>query len=319
MKKLTYLVTAIAAAFTTSAHADVAVSGSANVAYVNDVQGNGIGANGSTVVFSMSTTTANGIGMSTALSLTVDQDAESAAAAGGGQAVTFTTGGATIVVGDMELGDTPGSVGGVVGNAAGDVGGFDSDVHTGFADDDGYGVSLATAVGSASISIGYILEDGGDSRADIDDANAETMTAFTLSMPMGAYTIAAGVADHARGEQASGASVTAAVGGGSLVLGYSNQSLLADSDGTAADLAAAGDSTVMGATYTMSLDADTTVAAGYRSAKDADNHSDTRVDLSINRALGGGASVFLDMRTLSGDTDANGDGSSFAIGTAVAF
>ena len=145
------------------------------------------------------------------------------------------------------------------------------------------------------------------------------MTAFTLSMPMGAYTIAAGVADHARGEQATGASVTAAIGGGSLVLGYSNQSLLADSDGTAADLAVAGDSTVMGATYTMSLDADTTVAAGYRSAKDADNHSDTRVDLSINRALGGGASVFLDMRTLSGDTDANGDGSSFAIGTAVAF
>ena len=76
MKKLTYLVTAIAAAFTTSAHADVAISGSANVAYVNDVQGNGIGANGSAVVFSMSTTTANGIGMSTALSLTVDQDAE---------------------------------------------------------------------------------------------------------------------------------------------------------------------------------------------------------------------------------------------------
>jgi hypothetical protein len=319
MKKLTYLVTAIATAFTGAANAAVDLSGSANVAYVNDVQGNGIGANGSGVVFSMSTTTANGIGISTALSITVDQDAEDAPTPFGGQAVTFTTDGATIVVGDIELGDTPGSIGGVVGNAAADVGGFDSDVHTGFADDDGYGLSLATSVGAASISIGYILEDAGDSRADIDAAAAETMSAFSLSLPMGSYTITAGVADHASGEQSSGATVSTSVGGGTLALGYSNQSLIATSDGTAADLAVAGDSTVMGATYSMSLDADTTIAAGYRSAKDADDHSDTRVDLSINRSLGGGASVFLDMRTLSGDTDANGDGSSFAIGTAVAF
>ncbi len=319
MKKLTYLVSAIAAAFTATAHAGVSLSGSANVAYVNDTQGNGIGANGTGVVFSMSTTTANGIGMSTGISITVSQDDESNANATSGQAVTFTTGGSTIVVGDIELGDTPGSTGGVVGNAAADVGGIDSDVHTGFADDDGYGVSLSTAVGGSTVSIGYILEDDGNSRADIDAAAAQTMTGFNISVPMGSFTVSAGVADHASGESASGATVSGAMGGGTITVGYSQQTLLADSDGTAADLAVAGDSTVMGATYSMALDADTTIKAGYQSAKDADSDSHSRTDLSVSRSLGGGASVFIDMRTISGDTDTNGDGTSLAIGTAVAF
>ena len=56
----------------------------------------------------------------------------------------------------------------------------------------------------------------------------------------------------------------------------------------------------------MSLDADTSVSVGYQSAKDADNHSHTQTDLKISRSLGGGASVYLDMRTLSGDADTSG-------------
>jgi len=317
MKKLTYLVSAVAAAFTATAHADISVSGSADVAYVNDATGNGIVAIGSGVVFSMSTTTANGIGIAAGMSQTVDQDTESNAANGGGQAVTFTTSGATIVVGDIELGDTPGSIGGVVGNAAGDVGGLNSDVHAGFADDDGAGVSLSTSVGAATLGIGYILEDAGNSRADIDDAAAETMTGVSISMPFGDYTITAGFADHASGEQASGATVAATMGGGTLKVGYSTQSLLATSDGTAADLAVAGDTTTVGATYSMSLDADTTLAVGWQNRKDADSDSHTQGDFSISRSLGGGASVYLDLRTLSGDTDQ--DGSAFSVGTAVSF
>ena len=113
MKKLSYLVSAVAAVFAANAHADVSVSGSADVGYVSDVTGDGRISIGSGVVFGLSTTTAN-VGMSTGLSITVDQDGDNAGA-GGGQSVT-TTGGATIVVGDVELGDTPGSTGGTVGN-----------------------------------------------------------------------------------------------------------------------------------------------------------------------------------------------------------
>jgi len=317
MKKLAYLVSAVAATFTTAAHADVSVSGSADVGYLNDQAGDGNIAMGSAVEFSLSTTTANGITISTTLSQTIDQDTDDAGSGtGGGKSLTFATGGATIVVGDIELKDTPGSVGGVVGNLVGDGNGFDSDVASGFADDDGTGLSFATAVGGASVSFGYIVNDDGDNKANIDATGAETMSAFTLSMPMGAYTITGGVANHDSGESASGASVAADLGGGTLTVGYSQQALKAASQ---TDLAVDGDTTVMGATYAMSLDADTTISVGYRSKKDGDSHSTTESDLSISRSLGGGASVYLDVRNLQGDVDSSKSGSAMGFGTAVSF
>ena len=341
MKKLSYLVSAVAAVFAANAHADVSVSGSSDVGYLSDVTGDGRISIGSGVVFGLSTTTANGIGMSTGLSITVDQDGDNGAAAGGGQSVTFTTGGATIVVGDVELGDTPGSTGGTVGNLVGDVGQFDSDVATGFADDDGLGVTLSTSAGAATISVGYIVDDNVNNSGNMTDAT-DTMSAFSISMPMGMMTVTAAVADHDNNETATGATVSAALGGGTLTVGYSTQTLNADStaaagsgfsvntttgavQGSAAvtasadDLTTAGDSEVIGATYSMALDADTTVAVGYTNAQDADSDSTTRFDLSLSRSLGGGASVYLDMRTLSGDVDTDGGGTAMGFGTAVSF
>lgn len=336
MKKLSYLVSAVAAVFAANAHADVSVSGSADIGYLSDVTGDGRISIGSGVVFGLSTTTANGIGMSTGLSVTVDQDADNAAAAAGGQSMTFTTGGATIVVGDVELGDTPGSVGGTVGNLVGDVGQFDSDVRTGFKDDDGTGVTLSTAAGAATITVGYIMDDNANNSVNITDAT-DTMSAFSVSMPMGNFSISAGIADHDNGETASGASVSAAMGAGTLTVGYSQQTLNLTSTaagtysvsaasglvGSAAvtdtDLAVNGDSEVIGATYSMSLDADTSIAVGYQSAKDADSDSTTRFDISLSRSLGGGASVYLDMRTLNGDVDTNGGGTAMGFGTSVSF
>ena len=342
MKKLSYLVSAVAAVFAANAHADVSVSGSADVGYLSDVTGDGRISIGSGVVFGLSTTTANGIGMSTGLSMTVDQDGDNSAGAGGGQSVTFTTGGATIVVGDVELGDTPGSTGGVVGNLVGDVGQFDSDVSTGFADDDGLGVTLSTSAGAATISVGYIVDDNSNNSGNMTDAT-DTMSAFSISMPMGMMTVTAAVADHDNNETASGATVSAALGGGTLTVGYSQQTLNADSatasgsnftltaatgvieqatptvTASADDLTTTGDSEVIGAKYSMALDADTTVALGYTNAQDADSDSTTRFDLSLSRSLGGGASVYLDMRTLNGDVDTNGGGTAMGFGTAVSF
>ena len=47
------------------------------------------------------------------------------------------------------------------------------------------------------------------------------------------------------------------------------------------------------------------------------DHSHSRFDASISRSLGGGASVYLDIRTLSGDTDTSG--TDLGIGTSVSF
>jgi hypothetical protein len=67
----------------------------------------------------------------------------------------------------------------------------------------------------------------------------------------------------------------------------------------------------------MAMDADTTISVGLQNKKDADSDSTSQFDASISRALGGGASVFLDIRSLSGD--ATQDGSAVAVGTSVSF
>ena len=349
MKKLTYLASAIAASFGANAYADVSVSGSGTVGYVNDTTGDGNVVTGSSVDFGLSTTTANGVSISTGLSITVSVTAENGATSGGGQSLTFATGGATIVVGDISVADTPGSVGGVAGDMTVENGGFDSDVQSAFDDDDGTGLSLSTAVGGATVSVAYVFDDDSDSQVNVTDADSGA-TSFGVSIPMGPYTISAGVADHDSGESAAGASVSASIGGGTLTVGYSSQTMIADTAAgtttgftsgfstsaaattTAAtitavtvtagadDLSTAGDTEVLGATYAMALDADTSISAGWQSMKDADSDSTTQFDVAISRSLGGGASVYVDMRTLSGDTDGdNGGGTAFGFGTSVSF
>jgi hypothetical protein len=323
MKKLIIALSAIAAAvgFTTSAHADISVAGSSNVAYLS-TSGNTTGGDeelavGNTVDFSMSTTTSGGIGISSSMSLSLDYDG-TATAVDGGNAVTFTTGGSTIVVGDVEISDTIGAVGGVVNGPLDDASDLVSSVASGFLDDDGLGAELTTAMGAASINISFVSNDDSDNfgilNSSVSGANAATSASIT--MPMGAYSVTIGVADSDSGESSSGASASGTFGGGTATIGYSNQTLIASGNDY---LATDGDSEVIGATYVMSMDADTTISVGYQNKKDADSHSSTQTDLSVERAMGGGATVYLDIRNLSGDTSSNADGTAIGFGTSVAF
>ena len=341
MKKLTLAISAIAAAFgAASAKADVSVSGSGSAAYIAPA---GSSADsklnvGQFVSFGLSTTTASGMTISGGMGLSNTITTNAGQAVSGGQTLSFATGGATITVGDVTADDTPGSVGGVVGGQVGDNGGLNTDVATGFADDDGLGVAFSTAVGSSTLSFTYVANDDVDTLGGMNVTGSNALMAAGLTMPMGAYTVAVGVADSDTGESASGASVSAALGGGTLTVGYSQQTLKESEKDTAAvygfasatatvrtsttaategDLTADGDTTVMGATYVMALDADTTISLGIQNAKDADDDSTSQFDASVSRALGGGASVFLDIRSLSGD--AAQDGSAVAVGTNVSF
>jgi hypothetical protein len=340
MKKLTLAISAIAAAFgAASAQADVSVSGSGSAAYIAPA-GTGTDSKlnvGQFVSFSMSTTTASGMTISGGMGLSNTITTNAGQAVSGGQTLSFATGGATITVGDVTGNDTPGSVGGVVGGQVGDNGGLNSDVATGFRDDDGLGVAISTAVGSSTLNLTYVANDDVDTLGAMSGSST-TMTAVGLTMPMGAYTVSAGIANSDTNESASGASVSAALGGGTLTVGYSQQTLkeaqkdtaavftfasataTARTEATAAtegDLTADGDTTVLGATYVMALDADTTISLGIQNAKDADSDSTSQFDASVSRALGGGASVFLDIRSLNGD--ATTKGSAVAFGTSVSF
>jgi hypothetical protein len=324
MKKLTLALSAIVAAFSATAQADVSVSGTTGAAYVSNAAAsdNTDLIVGSSVAFALSTTTASGLGISAGMGISLDPDSNAGHTANatsinpavtGGNAVTFTTGGATIVVGDVEAADTPGSVGGAVGGIVDDNNGTDTNVGSGFADDDGLGFSLSTGVGAATLSLVYVNNDDTDNHGVLNHSTAQSATSASVSLPMGDYTVSVGVADHDNGQSAAGASISAALGGGTLVVGYSNQTMIAANT----DITTAGDTQIVGATYAMSLDADTTVKLGYQTAKDADSDSTSRMDVSISRSLGGGASVYLDMRNLSGD--AATDGTAIGFGTSVSF
>ena len=231
MKKLTYLASAIAAGFSANAVADVSVSGSGNAAYISDASGEGNVNVGSTVDFGLSTTTANGITVSTGLSITVDVDGDAAATVGGGQSLTFAGDGATLVVGDISVSDTPGSVAGVIGgalddNAASLGNGFDTDVAEAFDDDDGMGVSLSTSAAGASISVAYVFDTNEDSMSNVD--STRSASSFGVTVPMGDFSVSAGVASHDSGESAAGGSVSAKIGAGTLKIGYSQQTMVID-------------------------------------------------------------------------------------------
>ena len=67
--------------------------------------------------FGLSTTTASGMTISGGMGIT-QEDANGLTtnqAVSGGKTLTFATGGASLTIGDVEAGDTPGSVGGLVG------------------------------------------------------------------------------------------------------------------------------------------------------------------------------------------------------------
>ena len=340
MKKLTLAISALAAAFgATAANAEVSVSGSGSASYIA-LAGSGDSqiSVGQFVSFGLSTTTASGMTISGGMGLSNTPTLNNSQAVSGGKTLTFATGGATIVVGDVEASDTPGSVGGLVGDEVDDLGGLNTNVGSGFADDDGLGVSFTTALGSSTLKFVYVANDDKDDVGGMNVAGSNALMSAGLTVPMGAYSVSVGVADSDTGESSSGASVSAALGGGTLTVGYSQQTLKTAEKSTAAsyalntasssaavtttaatngDLDVDGDTTVLGATYAMSLDADTSMAIGFQNAKDADSDSTSQFDATISRALGGGASVFLELRNLSGN--ASQAGSAMAVGTRVSF
>lgn len=333
MKKLTYLISAIAAAFSANAYADISVSGSGSVGLVNDRTGDNNMINSGTVSFGMSTTTAGGLGISASMGLSVSPTSSDNAATGtGGQQLTFTSGGSTVVVGDITIADTPGSVGGVVSANTGENTALITKVGGGFYDDDGAGVSLTTGVGGATFTVAQIFNTQTNSMTNITDSTAEA-TAFGVSVPVAGWTVTLGTASHDDTAESSGGSISGPLGGGTLTVGMGTQktpATISGSTGTPgdvhanvadiyADSTAAGDAEVVGVSYAYNLDADTTVSIGYQRKEDQDADDYTRLDVHAARSLGGGASVYIDMRQMSASDSASSDGTAFGFGTAVSF
>ena len=310
MKKLSLLVSAITAGIFTTAQADISVSGSSTIAY-QSADSNNNSAHGGAVSFALSTTTDSGMTVSSGAGITLSASSLSASkAVSGFQNITFATGGTTIVLGnDVGLPDGVGDVGGVVGDiAALNNNGMSKTVA--ITDDEGTGVSLTTALGTATVGLYYVADSTpATTTGDIDGA-ADTGSGAKISTTIGDLGVTLGYAtyeDASADDTETGIAVTYAAGGGTISAGYEN------STGT-------NDGNQFGVSYAMTLDA-ASVTIGYSSA-DVDSTSATQTDVAVSYPLGGGVSVFAELRSVSGDTGtdtSSTSNSTMAIGSSITF
>jgi hypothetical protein len=305
------LVSALTAGIFTTAQADITVSGSSVIAY-QSADSNNNTAHGGSVSFGLSTTTDSGMTVSSGAGITLSASSAAASKAiSGFQNITFATGGTSITVGnDVGLPDGVGDVGGAVGDiAALNNNGMSKTV--GITDDEGTGVSVTTSFGGATVGLYYVADSSPAyvTGGDVDGAT-DTGTGAKISTTVGDLGVTVGYATHSDtsiDDTETGIAVTYAAMGGTLTAGYET------STGTK-------DGNQFGIKYAMSLDS-TSVTVGYSSA-DVDSKSATQTDVAVSYPLGGGVSVFAEMRTVSGDTGTDSSttaNSTMAIGSSISF
>ena len=311
MKKLSLLVSALTAGIFTTAQADISVSGSSVIAY-QSADSNNNTQHGGSVSFGLSTTTDSGMTVSSGAGITLSASDTSspAKAISGFNNITFATGGTSITLGnDVGLPDGVGDVGGAVGSiAAINNNGMSKTV--GITDDEGTGVSVTTAFGGATVGLYYVADSSPSANSGDVDGATDTGTGAKISTTMGDLGVTVGYATHSDtslDDTETGIAVTYAAMGGTLTAGYESST-------------GAKDGNQFGVKYAMSLDA-ASVTIGYSSA-DVDSKSATQTDVAVSYPMGGGMSVFAEMRTVSGDTgtdSATTSNSTMAIGTSIAF
>ena len=292
MKKLIYVLSAIGTAFAGTASADVSVSGSGTVAYASSDANQYTNTSGA-VSFALSTTTASGMTISTSAGITTDLEGTAARSSTGLTSLAFATGGTTITIGNDVAAPQIGNVGSVASDWV-DQGHQSIDASPAVGtdgDQDGSGVTLSTSFGTGTLTAAYVWDGSPDADGQGNPDAGDSSMGFSYSMPAGAATVTVGysVSDDTSNENdtLAGATLAYPVSGGTLSVGYQQ------STGEV-------DATAISAKYSMSLDADTTVAIGYKSSDEGAAAAST-TEAKLTRSLGGGASIFAEIKSSSGN------------------
>ena len=311
MKKIAFFASAIAAAAFGTAHAEISMSGKASTTYV-DAGGNTELQNGGAVAFGLSTTTDAGVTISASAGITGDADSVgSGAAASGLTSISFGFANGSITIGDdLGVADGTGQVGELVTYA--DTNNVTMSYVPGIYDDEGSGVAASTSVGDMSLGLVYNFDGTGD--GDIDGGTT-TNASVSLSMPVGGASLSVA---HATSEivgsdsSETGVALSYGMGGGTLALGFTGVS----SDDTDKE----GES--YGLAYSTSLNG-LALGVGIQSSDGGSSKETTTTDVTLSSALGGGASIFAEYRSISGNGAGAESGSVskqvMAIGTSVSF
>jgi hypothetical protein len=315
MKKLLLAISALSAAlFSTAANADISLSGSANAVYV-DAGGNSQAHIGGIVSFGLSTVTDSGITISSSAAISNDNDAAgqnaNTSASGGLTSLSFGFANGSITVAD-DLGVSTGTglVGELVKHADSNQVAHTNDVELN-GDDDGSAVSASTTIGDMSLKAVYVYDDAHGS--DIDGGTG-TGQSVQLTIPMGTMTlsIASASFDDAGSDSSTfGGNLKMAAGNGTLSLGLESSSNdVVTNEGEAYSLA-----------YATSLGS-ASVSIGY-TGYDSNSTTSNRTDLVVSQSLGGGASMFAELSSLTGagaaaETSTTAE-TVIAVGTSVSF
>ena len=309
MKKLMLMISAIAAGFTASAQAEVSMSGKGELGAVSGSNEAHI-YNGGKLSFAFSAAPSDTLTVSSSAGIDLDpnDDDDTAVTATGFSNLTFASGGATIVIGSAVglAGEGAGSVGGANGDLV-DEGGYARGTSAGLSDDEGYGVSLSTAFGSASVTASYFWDSDAEGN-NADTSNAATASGISVSAPLGSnMTLGFGYASlDDSDETETGGSLAYTMGAGTLTVGMQSVKTASGTDDE--ESTSAKFSTTLG---TGSL------TVGYNNAKVGALKS-TQTEINYSQPIGDGMSFYADLQSIDAST-AGTSGTNIAFGTAVSF
>ena len=170
----------------------------------------------------------------------------------------------------------------------------------------GNGIQYATSFGGSSLTIGYLMSNGGGADKFDTSAAAENTMAIKTAIPVGPLSVTVGyTSDNTAGatNNTMGGSTSMAAGNGTISIAY------VSSD-------AATDTTQMSAKYATSIGG-ASLAVGYSSTDAAGATNTNDITASISQSVGTGASVFAEFVNRNGaaagtNTSAVLLGSSFA-------
>jgi hypothetical protein len=318
MKKILLAISALSAAlFSTAANADISVGGSMKAVYV-DAEGNADAHIGGAISFSMSTTTDGGVAISAGGSISNDNDATgNNTTATGLTSLTFGfANGSITVADDVAVPAGTGLVGELVAHADSNQVTHTNDVAINI--DDGSGISGTASIGDMTVT-GTHFYDGtaAGHTSQISDGTISG-SGISITMPIGDMSLTASSSEtdeNGTNYASTGAALTMTAGNGTLGVGFESTSN--DSAGVATEGEA------YSATYSTTVGS-AAVAIGYTGFDaGAAGNTSSKTDITISQSIGGGASIFAEMSSLTGAGAAAPTNTTsetvVAIGTSVSF
>jgi hypothetical protein len=171
----------------------------------------------------------------------------------------------------------------------------------------GNGIQYATSFGGSSLTIGYLMSNGGGADKFDTSAAAENTMAIKTAIPVGPLSVTIGYTSDSTANATNntmGGSTSMAAGNGTLSVAY------VSSD-------AATDTTQMSAKYATTIGG-ASLAIGYSSTDKSGATNTNDITASISQSIGTGASIFAEFVNRSGAA-ASSDTSAVLLGSSFAF